>query len=488
MVSQLSAKLLIDQCFGDCEVLSRYMIKISIHLSVGLTNIVGAQRYPRRPGFFDLHNPRTYGHPMKLLSQRFRVILLVVFCVGVAFLVGCQNGALATQVDEVDYGTQEFKDGVKKLEAAGLPVHMEDILPKPIADADNANFHYFEAVRLLFASDDPDNDYSKLLNFKSITEKLGQNRKLVEPGSLSKVEREQLVVAAIDRATKCSQSVPFLRREYTYYPAAFIKSPLEFERKQRAVAITEEKFHEAADSVLRSLKLIRILSNELGDGPGRWARLKTWFVTEDLNLILRSSELPMKVLDQLDEELALHDSFKILLKKALEARVFYIEDIRNGPALINRWSSVDQSKMLEFYEQQISLCEKPFFEVRDKFRLVKFSQKEISGWRQQEKFEPRHGEWSFHIANVRCLRILIAIEKFKQENGREPAGVLDLKFADSELINPVTGKPIIATRRKNGWWIRWDTGGYLWFDYRGHYSKLPRGCIPPEDIEAAKKK
>ena len=434
---------------------------------------------------------------MKFSKIRIGVVLSFVVLVGVAVFIGQRYvsafnesdlGILFNKFAQVGRETQAFSDEVSRIESAGLPVRIEDALPKSIPDADNANFHYFEAVRLLFDPADPHNSLAETYSFKEINNKMSQSDVLVDPSSLGKAERDQLVVEAIQRAADCEQSVPFFRRELTVTTSLFMSSPLEFDRTQRKTALAENRFDDAVDSILRNLKLIRVFSNEPGDGPDHWARLETWPVTNDLNYILRSTKLPTSVLDRLDDELALHDSPKGRRKKALEARVFYIEDIKKDSTVQMQWAFADQSEMLEMYRHQIEISDKPFFEVRDKFHPGTFAKKNVAGWNLEAVFEQRHGEWSFHIANVRCLRILIAIEKFRREKGHEPSGVADLEIKQSQLINPMTGKPIIPLLKENGWRIEWDYGGFTWFDYGGHCSDIPRGCIPLEDLETAKKK
>ena len=88
-------------------------------------------------------------------------------------------------------------------------------------------------------------------------------------------------------------------------------------------------------------------------------------------------------------------------------------------------------------------------------------------------------------ANLRCLRILNAIQAYEEEHGNEPAGLMDLGLPVEVTTDPFTGDPLKWRKTDTGWLIYSvgrdgiDNGGKL--DDATDHGVAPVGWQPPEE-------
>ena len=87
---------------------------------------------------------------------------------------------------------------------------------------------------------------------------------------------------------------------------------------------------------------------------------------------------------------------------------------------------------------------------------------------------------------ARCLRILIAIEKYRKLNQLDPTSIEDLDLPAHCLRATIADSPITMLKKEDGWWVTWkwddQKSGLIGYppDSISHYGGLTPGCIPPE--------
>lgn len=413
-------------------------------------------------------------------SNRAKVLvgLLLAIGVGVFFFAQSKEGQFLWKLANAGKPSYKFNQEVQRLKDEGEPVSFDDLWPEPLPDSENATFHYLEAVWLLVDPADTKLNEKYRLNYATeISERLGK------PGlCFAREGIDQLVIDALDRAASKPQSKPLTRSEIFLLQSRILEFPIKFEQDRFSNAFKQQHFEDAAEIALRQLHFVPILENEPGEGPDHRAYRTASLVIKNLNRVVRTSKLSDDLLDRLNAKLALRDDASpYLVQKATEARIEYIEEIQAKDGVRLNWAFADQEKMLRIQAHQISLAKQPYFQVKDQFHLETFPPTDTASWNYENSFNLRHARWNYLVSRTRCLRVLIAIEKYKRLHGVGPTRIEDLGLPTECLTATIVDSPITIEKKADGWWImwQWDEPGKasdimsLWKS-----QKVKPGCVP----------
>lgn len=414
---------------------------------------------------------------------------LAIVGLGLCLLIGVGLFSL-TQLEEVKFIRKLANTGklssklsqeVQRLKDEGEPTSIHDLWPEPLLDSENASIHYMEAVLLLFDPANPRYQKHERNYAAEISERIGK-----PDLGFAHEGREQLVLDALERAASCKQSKPLLRSTKSILHTHILLLPIRFENRRFLKAIEQERYQDAAEIALRQLHFIPILRNEPGEGAGKVAYSSTRWAMDFLNQVIRTSELTDDFLDRLDAKLALFDNASpYLIHKAKEARADYIEDLQGNDGVQLKWALADPEKMLRIQAHQISLARQPYFQVKDQFYLETPPVTDIASWNYESLFLNRHVTWNYVASKTRCLRVLIAIEKYKALHNAEPTRIEDLGLPTECLKDSLVDGPITIARKADGWWIVWqwgEAGGAPESLARSmslaKYDTFKSGCVP----------
>lgn len=429
------------------------------------------------------------------LSRRQIFLRLAIVLLGLFLFIGIGMHSLslrrvlppelAALLQETKKVNEEFNEEVQRLIDEGEPVSLEELWPEEVSDSENANFHYWEAAWLQF--DRADKNRGKSERFvHNVAERLGK------PGVCVKRDKiEQRTLEALDRAAACERSQPLIRSPMSLGNSLdTLRPPMLLERRRLLKALNEEHYEAVAEIALRQFGFIKVLRNEPGDHPDNCSFNSARHLIRHLNQLLRLGRLSGKLLDRLDAKLAaVEHASPHLLHKAKESRALYIEDIQRTGKTLMKWAFLDQTKMLELYEHQISLAQQPYFQVKDQFHPdvpTKTTGTSVAYWNNEFTFDQRHARWHYMASAARCLRILIAIEKYRKLNQLDPTSIEDLDLPAHCLRATIADSPITMLKKEDGWWVTWkwddQKSGLIGYppDSISHYGGLPPGCIPPE--------
>ena len=391
-------------------------------------------------------------------STRIKVFvgLLLLSGVGLIFLAQSKVGQLLWTLANAGKPSYKFNQEVQRLKDEGEPTSFDDLWLEPLPDSENASFHYLEAVWLLVDPADPEYDRKHKLHYATeISKRLGKPDLCVAREGI-----DQLVLDTLDRAASSQQSKPLTKSERYFLQSYILFSPIKFEQERFSTAFKQQRYEDATEIALRQLHFVPILGNELGEGPDLRAYRTASLVIENLNRVIRTSKLSDDLLDRIDAKLTRHDASPYLTRKAKEARIEYIEEIRAKDGVRLNWAFAGQEKMLQIQAHQISLASQPYFQVKDQFYLHTFSNppsaSDINFRDYENTFVFRHARWNYLVSKTRCLRCLIAIEKHKSLHGIEPARIEDLGLPAESLMATIADGPITIEKKADGWWVVWQ--------------------------------
>ncbi len=112
---------------------------------------------------------------------------------------------------------------------------------------------------------------------------------------------------------------------------------------------------------------------------------------------------------------------------------------------------------LDFYEQVLPLAELPWSEIQKQFAkggaLLSPTGHGVLADLLLPAFEAAIKASRRDIALIRSLRIINALQLFADRNGREATGLAELELPKDAMIDPFSGKPLIATHTDDGWLV-----------------------------------
>lgn len=282
------------------------------------------------------------------------------------------------------------------------------------------------------------------------------------------------VPSALEKAAECNYHVPLL--DYSLKPQYFFdllnhsitlsRNAGRFGSWQIAVAIADGDYDGAARIGMNMLKLARLRDSEPTLISGLVGLALRGAAVRDLNRVLRSGELSPETRLLVDQELARHDDPMWLVKIMKTERAYNLDaslDVFFAfPSIQGRAAQAD---ILDVYEDLLPLLAKPWHETKGgKINAVFIRQSPIPilnalpvAGPQAELLLPgmQAANEAFHrtVAEMRSLRILNALQSYKEETGNEADALDDLDLPASAMLDPFDGKRLKLKDTDGGWLI-----------------------------------
>lgn len=203
-----------------------------------------------------------------------------------------------------------------------------------------------------------------------------------------------------------------------------------------------------------------------------------------LNLAIRSGPVSKEQRDALDDELATLDGLDWYVNVLKTERAVNLSAARDQfPLFPMTWQgTLLQADMIGFYEQFLPLAAQPAYLSVEKISALekKSYSTPISTTLIKLLFpaiEAANISANRNLVSIRCLRILNALGRYREEHGEEATGLDDLSLPSESTIDPFDGKPLKLRLTDSGWVIY--SVGQDGIDDGGELSELQdRGLAP----------
>ncbi|MEM6655827.1 MAG: hypothetical protein AAF596_08500 [Planctomycetota bacterium] len=175
---------------------------------------------------------------------------------------------------------------------------------------------------------------------------------------------------------------------------------------------------------------------------------------DDFNRVLRSGQVDEAFRERLDEQLAKQYDMASLVDALRSERAHNLASFDSMGPDLGQWAS-SKLALLDYHEAAIPWIAAPPWKstvpapATRGNSLVQLMAPSVEGLRT--------AHWRM-VALGRCLRVLNALQRFSEENGREASGLDELDLPDTVKTDPFSGKPLVCGWRENedgtsGWWI-----------------------------------
>jgi hypothetical protein len=358
------------------------------------------------------------------------------------------------------------------LRAAGEPTSLAELAPKPIPPEQNAAAILRGIVGDLqaFGKDSTtfyDSDLGK--SFDQTLENW-QTPSAAQLAAMKEIlERHPEILVALQTAARSDQYSSLLN--YNVPHSAFIASELKTVHETRELAnfvdwnmmvlASQGKRDEAIQSAIDMLKVTPQFESECGMISYLVATACRGIVNQRINEVLRGGPISAEAHAKLEQALAKLDGLPRLsavLKVERAMGMSATDGIASQSPMfkILAWKMKGwQCDVLDFYENVLTFADHPWFEAQHD--LSQANAIMASAHPMVAQLAPAIRAF-FAAANrglveIRALRILNAMEEFKQLNGRVAQSLAELKLPPMATTDPFSGRPMMLKSTPTGWVI-----------------------------------
>jgi hypothetical protein len=282
------------------------------------------------------------------------------------------------------------------------------------------------------------------------------------------VEKFPDLPTAIDEAAKARHYVPLLdySRDHLAFQddvmngAKLLRTVGRFNSLRVEVALAEGKLDDAAHIGINMLKFAQLQDSQPLLVSGLVGIALRGAAVRELNRVLRAGELSSETYLGIDQELALHDDPQRIVVMLKSERAFNLD---SAYELTDHFSvgwigNLLKLDILEFHEQAAPILAKPWFKGSGELHRLETQEytSPISQTMMALMFPALQAANDVNhrnLAELRCLRILIAMKSYEYSTGKEATDLTDLDLIESATIDPFSGKPFVLKKVDNGWVI-----------------------------------
>jgi hypothetical protein len=408
---------------------------------------------------------------MQIVSRRGlkRIVIGLLMLVGGLLVV---NGVLAWRAQ------QRLSSRLAAIRAAGDPTSLAEMAPPPISP-DNDAAVYLEKIKPdLKAFEIQEIAYEDSAEGKDLPEQdKNQLPSAAQIASLQKiVEAFPAIPKALQQAANCTEYAS--KSDYSLPPSKFLKTLIDgpmlqfrtlgrFVRWRMLVLAANGKADEAIQTGIQTLRLTRLYDREPLMINYLVSAAVRGTVLDTLNKIIRLPGISANTRAELDAELALQDSQKPLETALASERGFalpYIQEHTGALSALLRWPQVNwYIREIDAEDAGIAFAKKPLGLSQPATDGKPYQQwpRELTNLVDGPLIGPAIlATLSAHFrvaVQSRCLRVLNAMEAYKQRNGADAKSIVDLGLPADATIDLWTGEPLLIKRTDSGW-IVYSTG------------------------------
>ena len=393
--------------------------------------------------------------------------------IGAALIVGLllvANAFMSWQVET------RFQAKIEAIRAAGDPASIAELKPEPIPADENAAAHIdkleprlneFSKEYAAFYNSELGKAYDALDEGEPATaEQLAAMRTLLD----KYVDLEEMIAAAAAAphyASTADFTLGFQKFLEVQSPRLTrVRNAARMADWRTEVLVAEGRREEAVRRGIQLLQLAKLHEAE----PSLISFLVSVSVRSvaihGIHRALDAGPVSMEVHEELDRELARQDDpasieKALRLERAISVSASVEQSSGAAPApwvgLVG-WPVKGQFiAPLDFYEQVLPMADLPWPEIQKKFAkggaLSAPTGHGVLADLLLPAFDAAIRASHRDIAMIRSLRIFNALQQFAEKNGREATGLAELELPKGAMIDPFSGKPLIATHTDDGWMV-----------------------------------
>jgi hypothetical protein len=358
---------------------------------------------------------------------------------------------------------------LEKLRAAGEPTC--------IADLDLANRKGTNGADVLFGVRPAIEAFAKEHGQFYKTD-LGKAYQEMEGGELPTKEQAAAMRAILDKypsiepalreALKCDYYRSRLDYKAEFNP--FLESLLNgiqdartYERMLRwqgEVLLAEGKISKAVEAGVLALRLSRMQEEDPALVSGLVAVANRLNAIYLLNQALRTGPISAEKHAELDHTLARFDDLNWYVKVLKTERAVNLSAARDlFPHFPVTWmGTLFQADLLDLYDHLLPLADQPAYLSAKNIAALEPDSDGKWAWNVLLKLffpaiQAANNAANRNLAEVRCLRVLNALQVYEQSHGKEATGLDDLDLPAAATIDPFDGKPLKLKKTDAGWVI-----------------------------------
>jgi len=360
---------------------------------------------------------------------------------------------------------------LKKLRAAGQPVCIADLAPRPIPDEQNA------AVRLLHMQPELKRFDKAMVEFeertplgKEYVERTDKNENVL-PTAVQAAAMQAILdnfgdlFLAVDEAATCRQYASQL--DFAVDQPHFIENmigdgsiPIRSVARllswKMQVLTVQGQGDQAVKTGIQLLHLTRLYDEEPTLVNALIGFACRGIAVQRLNQTLRSGSISADGRVALEAELARHDDpqhFVEVLRTERALSLDAIASFKIAPLPINWHFTFWQCDMIDCFEQQFALAQLPWHLAQRQIDKIDAAQYPVIIQLLFPALQAAHDAYHRNIAAMRCLRILNAAGAYYDKNGDQPTQLTDLLLPAAATEDPFSGKPLAFRLTDDGWLI-----------------------------------
>lgn len=356
-----------------------------------------------------------------------------------------------------------FNQRVDKVRATGAPTSLAELARDPIPPDANA------AVFLRQARGDLE-AIGKELNAVYGSE--GYQAGFPDASQLesirSALEAHPEVVSLLERAARCPDYDS--ESDYSVGAQAFmakgidrlndvpVRSAARLLKARVLLLQSQGKHEEALESGILMLRLSRHAEREPTLVAFLVAQACRGIGVEVANGVLRGGPAPAGLRQKLDTELALHEGAEAFQWALVSERAFGMDNFQTVPAR-NFWPmrimwDDDQTAYLDMMDQHLALASQPYSAVRGATASPAPTGRRavLTQLAQPAILRAREARDNL-LAEIRCLRVLNALQALDQEGGAAEPKLTELGLPVEATLDPFTGEALKLKKLPDGWLI-----------------------------------
>jgi hypothetical protein len=414
------------------------------------------------------------------------------------FLVAIAAFLAAGVVALVFYSRYSYSGRISGIRAAGDPVSIADLAPKPVPAKDNAAIYLNAAAAPLDAFAKEQYRFTQSPEGKAY-QAATERGELASPEQIAAMrailDKYSDVDAKLDQAAACDAYAS--RLDYSLPPDQLLVAAMDswtdarsvgrFITWQMEVAIAEGRTDDAVTLGIRLLTLARMYGAE----PTVSASLVVMAIyggaTPRVYESLASGEISIALHQRLDDELA--RGIKSLESDAAlkSERAYNIDALKSqfgvlGSLPIGWPPRSQQADTLDFYDRMLPAMQMSWHDQRNQPGGSIFAATQGSVTTGSMLLPAVHAWFEAKnrtIAMLRSLQIYNAIQEFAITNSREANSIIELALPAAATVDPFSGKPLVMKKTDDGWLVY--SVGRDGVDDGGNFTNLKDyGVGPPQ--------
>ena len=356
-----------------------------------------------------------------------------------------------------------------RLRAAGEPTCIAELAPEPVPVKEDGATYLAEIAPEIAAFGKEQAQFYETPLGKSYDIKTDHGLELSaeEIAAIRAIlEKYPTIEPALRQATDCQYYASQL--DYSLGFHSFLEALIDKNQELRTcvrmlawkseVLLTEGHVEEAVQTGLLVFRLSRLQEQEPAVVNGLVAVALRGIGTNMIDHALRSGPIGEELRRSLDTELVSYDELDWFVRTLKTERALNLtapDDL--FPHFPVTWlGTLLQADTIDFYEKSLPLSAEPAYLSSEKISALQQDSysTSMSGALIGLLFpamEAAHVSANRNLVDVRCLRVLNALQAYRDLNGHEAQSLSDLDLPESATIDPFSGEPLKLKLTNEGW-------------------------------------